>query len=289
MTTQFRNKRGGGYANSAMSRATPPSSNPYARGYARQQPQFNPYAYQPPQPVQQTQQPANPIYPPPPQQSYPSPTMDFLQNTMAPPPAQPVQQTQQPANPIYPPPPQQSYPSPTMDFLQNTMAPPPAQPVTQPPQQSYQPQAPVTQPNSGFFGSMGGNTPSYTPGLSHPGGISTMALVNWYNEKTGQRYTAGGGGYEAEPGSGWRIVKSDSYDGQGKLVSQDPINMPGFVGPTYSGPTYAPAYSKLSPTPLAQNSQSNSGLFASMGALSPGFNGPYNPNDDNFGHHNLQS
>jgi hypothetical protein len=239
MTTQFRNKRGGGYANSAMSRATPPSSNPYAQGYARQQPQFNPYAYQPPQPVQQTQQPANPIYPPPPQQSYPSPTMDFLQNTMAP---------------------------------------QPAQPVTQPPQQSYQPQAPVTQPNSGFFGSMGDHTPSYPSGLNPANGAATMALVDWYNDKTGQRYSANSGGWSADPDSGWRTVKSDSYDGQGKLVSQDPINMPGFVGPTYSGPTYAPAYSGLPPTPLAQNSQSNSGLFASMGAMSPGFNGPYDPN-----------
>jgi hypothetical protein len=81
-----------------------------------------------------------------------------------------------------------------------------------------------------------GYTPSAIPkGLSHPGGISTMALVDWYNENTGQRYT-GGGGYSADTGSGWRQVKSDSYDGQGKLVSQDPINMAGFVGPTYSAP-----------------------------------------------------
>jgi hypothetical protein len=79
-------------------------------------------------------------------------------------------------------------------------------------------------------------------GLSHPGGPSTMALVNWYNEKTGQRYTANSGGYQAAPGSGWRIVKPTSYEGKigggiGEIVSQDPINMPGFVGPTYSAPS----------------------------------------------------
>jgi hypothetical protein len=94
--------------------------------------------------------------------------------------------------------------------------------------------------------------PTYPKGLSHPGGISTMALVNWYNEKTGQRYTAGGGGMEAEPGSGWRIVKSDSYDGQGKLVSQDPINMPGFVGPNYSAPSSPAAPSTPNPAPNYQ-------------------------------------
>jgi hypothetical protein len=94
--------------------------------------------------------------------------------------------------------------------------------------------------------------PTFPKGLSHPGGISTMALVNWYNEKTGQRYTAGGGGYVAEPGSGWRIVKPDSYDGQGKLVSQDPINMPGFVGPNYSAPSSPAAPSTPNPAPNYQ-------------------------------------
>jgi hypothetical protein len=84
--------------------------------------------------------------------------------------------------------------------------------------------------------------PTFPEGLSHPGGISTMALVNWYNEKTGQRYTANSGGYQAAPGSGWRIVKPTSYEGKigggiGEIVSQDPINMPGFVGPTYSAPS----------------------------------------------------
>jgi hypothetical protein len=67
------------------------------------------------------------------------------------------------------------------------------------------------------------------------GGAGLSVLVDYYNDQTGQRYTGAPG--MAEPGSGWRMVKSDSYDGQGKLVSQDPINMPGFVGPTYSAPS----------------------------------------------------
>ena len=168
MTTQFRNSRGGGYATSAMSRATPPSSNPYAQGYVRQQPQFNPYAYRPPQPVQQPQQPAKPMYPPPPQQ--------LIAGTYMPP------QVPQQATPLQPviQPPQQSYPSPTMDFLQNTVAPQPVQPVTQPPQQQlvagtymppqtpqpYQPLVPVNpavpRPNSGLFASMEIMSPGFS-------------------------------------------------------------------------------------------------------------------------------
>jgi len=202
MTTQFRNSRGGGYATSAMSRATPPSSNPYAQGYVRQQPQFNPYAYRPPQPVQQTQQPANPIYPPPPQQSYPSPTMDFLQNTMAP---------------------------------------QPAQPVTQPPQQSYQPQAPVTQPNSGFFGSIGGYTPSYPSGLNPGMAPAPMAPLG-DTQPPSQAAPSPFGGFPAVP--------TDT----------------GYYGPPNPN------------APMVPIPQRDSGLFASMGAMSPGFNGPYDPN-----------
>ena len=77
--------------------------------------------------------------------------------------------------------------------------------------------------------------PSALPkGLKQSNSTLTV-MANYYNDQTGQRYTGGPG--MAEPGSGWREVKSDSYDGQGKRVSQDPINMPGFVGPTYSAPT----------------------------------------------------
>ena len=105
--------------------------------------------------------------------------------------------------------------------------------------------------------------PTFPEGLSHPGGISTMALVNWYNEKTGQRYTANSGGYQAAPGSGWRIVKPTSYEGKigggiGEIVSQDPINMPGFVGPTYSAPS----------TPIAPSSPAAPTL-PSVGAKAP--------------------
>jgi hypothetical protein len=64
------------------------------------------------------------------------------------------------------------------------------------------------------------------PGLLPPVGIVTNALVPWYNEKTGQRYTAPTGGYQAEPGSGWRMVKSTNYGPDGRVLSFDPINAP---------------------------------------------------------------
>ena len=49
-------------------------------------------------------------------------------------------------------------------------------------------------------------------GFTHPGGISTMALVDWYNPETGETWTANKGGYRPPEGSAWQRGRGPSSD-----------------------------------------------------------------------------
>lgn len=49
-------------------------------------------------------------------------------------------------------------------------------------------------------------------GFTHSGGMSTMALVNWYNPETGETWTASSGGYRPPEGSAWQQGRGPSSD-----------------------------------------------------------------------------
>ena len=49
-------------------------------------------------------------------------------------------------------------------------------------------------------------------GFTHSGGMSTMALVNWYNPETGETWTASSGGYRPPEGSAWIQGRHPSSD-----------------------------------------------------------------------------
>jgi len=49
-------------------------------------------------------------------------------------------------------------------------------------------------------------------GFTHSGGMSTMALVNWYNPETGETWTASNGGFRPPEGSAWQRGSGPSSD-----------------------------------------------------------------------------
>ena len=82
-----------------------------------------------------------------------------------------------------------------------------------------------------------GNVPvPNMPGWSVYNGINTMAIVNWVNPKTGERFTAPHGGFNPPSGEGWvkEELKSEPLDPNYKRPDATTISNAG-VAPTYAG------------------------------------------------------
>ena len=56
------------------------------------------------------------------------------------------------------------------------------------------------------------------PGFTHGGGPSTMALVDYVNPATKQKWTASSGGWQAP--EGWEVDQGDTWDAQGNQLTQ---------------------------------------------------------------------
>jgi len=111
---------------------------------------------------------------------------------------------------------------------------------------------------------MGGTAPPYTPppdyGFKPPpkDSVNTMAIVPWYNSKTGQTFLARSGGY-TPPNSDW--VRGDMGP-DGKITPRTPPTEKPVEGPRIAPPYIPPALGVMPPVADPRDSRGGGGRTA---------------------------